>query len=476
MDYHTPLLADYYELTMAQGYYKEKRDPPAVFDMFFRRQPFGGGFSIFAGLEDLLTRLENLRFRKEDIAYLRGLKTFEEGFLDFLKDYRFSGDIYAMDEGTLVFPGEPLIRVHTSMIEAQLIESLLLNQINFQTLIATKAARIYNATYGGRILEFGLRRAQGIDGALSAARAAYIGGCAATSNTLAGRKYGIPVSGTMAHSWIMAFDDELEAFRAYAELYPENTILLIDTYNTLGSGIRNAIIVGKELKARGKNFGVRLDSGDLQYLSVKVREKLDQAGLEEAFICASNDLNEEIVWQLRSNGAPINLWGIGTQLVTGGSDASLTGVYKLAARQDGSRLKPVIKLSNHPEKISNPGVKQVYRFYDAQGGPLGDLICLDDEHLVENRPIRFNHPMYRHNNLILKGYHGFEPLLKKKFSRGVRCDKTSSLAEIRAKVIGAMDKLDGTYKRLLNPHIYKVSLSDALGRLKFDLIDKLSNE
>ena len=473
--YHTPLLTDYYELTMAQGYYREKRDTPVVFDMFFRRPPFNGGFTVFAGLEELLIRLKNLRFREENIAYLRKLGNFQEDFLDFLKGYRFTGDLYAMDEGTLVFPGEPIIRVHTTMIEAQLIESLLLNQINFQTLIATKAARIYNAANAGKILEFGLRRAQGIDGALSASRAAHIGGCAATSNTLAGQRYGIPVSGTMAHSWVMAFDDELKAFRAYAKLYPENTVLLIDTYSTLGSGIRNAITLGQELKAQGRKIGVRLDSGDLQYLSLKVRERLDQAGLEDAFICVSNDLNEEIIWQLRTNNAPIDLWGVGTQLVTGGADSSLTGVYKLAARWDENRPKPVIKLSNHPEKITNPGIKQVYRFYDAEESPLGDLICLDDETLKNGQPIRFNHPMYRQNHIVMRNYHAFEPLLKKQISKGTICGKRPTLAEIRARVLGAMDKLDGTHKRLLNPHVYKVSLSDTLGKLKFRLIDELSD-
>lgn len=474
--YHTPLLTDFYELTMAQGYYTRGKDTQVVFDMFFRRQPFEGGFSVFAGLEELLTRLENLKFRERDIAYLRKQGSFSDDFLDFLKEYRFSGDLYSMDEGSIVFPGEPIIRVHTSMIEAQLIESLLLNQVNFQTLIATKAARIYNATGEGQILEFGLRRAQGIDGALSAARAAYIGGCAATSNTLAGQQFGIPVSGTMAHSWVMAFDSELDAFRAYAELYPENTVLLIDTYDTLGSGIRNAVTVGKEVKARGGRIGVRLDSGDLQYLSVKVREKLDQAGLEDAFIVASNDLNEEIAWQLRANGAPIDVWGIGTQLVTGGSDASLTGVYKLAARQVGDELKPAIKLSNNPEKITNPGVKQVYRFYDEQKNPLGDLICLDEEIIESGKEVRFNHPMYRYKHIVLKEYHSFEPLLKKRISGGNICVKSPTLADIRSKVIQDIHKLDATHKRLLNPHIYKISLSNALRDLKFSLIDELTDD
>ncbi|RLW69868.1 MAG: nicotinate phosphoribosyltransferase [spirochete symbiont of Stewartia floridana] len=381
-----------------------------------------------------------------------------------------------MEEGSLVFPGEPIIRIQTTMAEAQLIESLLLNLINFQTLIATKAARIYNASGGGRVLEFGLRRAQGVDGALSASRAAYIGGCAATSNTLSGKRYGIPISGTMAHSWVMAFDSELEAFSAYAEIYPENSVFLIDTYNTLDSGIKNAITVGKELKAKGHNFGVRLDSGDLQYLSIRVREELDQAGLERAFICVSNDLTEEIIWQLRTNRTPIDVWGIGTQLVTGGPDASLTGVYKLSARWAGDSIKPVIKLSNNPEKITNPGIKQVYRFYDANETPLGDLICLHDETLKVGKPIRFNHPMYRPNHFILADYHHFVPLLSKKISDGVLCAAPLTLPEIRDRVIAGISGLDTSHTRLLNPHLYKVSLSNALHKLKFGLIDELTEQ
>ncbi len=474
--YNTPLLTDFYELTMGQGYYLKNLNPQVVFDMFYRRQPFGSGFSIFAGLQDLMDRLVNLRFSEKDLNYLDSQGTFKPAFLDFLQNYRFSGDLYAMDEGTLVFPGEPLIRVHSSLIEAQLIESLLLNTINFQTLIATKAARIYNTSKGGEILEFGLRRAQGIDGALSAARAAYIGGVTSTSNTMAGKNYGIPVSGTMAHSWVMAFDDELEAFRAYSEYYPDNTILLIDTYDTLGSGINNAITVGLEQKAKGKNIGVRLDSGDLQYLSVRVRKKLDEAGLKDALICASNDLNEEIIWQLVSNNAPIDLWGVGTQLVTGGSDSSLTGVYKLSARCDDDKYQPTIKVSNNPEKITNPGIKQVFRFFDDQESPLGDLIGLDDEEIIPGSAYRFNHPMYRFKHINMFDYHSLKPLLKKKISGGKICNNHPSIITMRSSVIESMEKLDPTHKRLINPHIYKVSLSDLLRDLKFKMIDNKIND
>lgn len=474
--YFTPLLTDFYELTMAQGYYLNAKDTPVVFDMFFRRQPFNSGFAVFAGLEELINRLVNLRFHDKDISYLRKQKVFKDEFLDFLKGYRFSGDLYAMEEGTIVFPGEPLIRIHTSMIEAQLIESLLLNQINFQTLIATKAARIYNATGQGKVMEFGLRRAQGIDGALSASRAAYIGGCTSSSNTLAGQMYGIPVAGTMAHSWIMAFDNEVNAFRAYADIYPDNPVFLIDTYDTLGSGIRSAIVVGQELKARGKRIGVRLDSGDLQYLSQRVRERLDAAGLEDATIVVSNDIDEEIAWQLRANDAPVDFWGIGTQLVTGGCDSSLTGVYKLAARMIEGELKPVLKLSDNPEKITNPGVKQVHRFYDSQDSPLGDLICLEEEKIPQGFPVRFNHPMYRYKHHELAHHARSEPLLVKQIDKGVDCSRKRSLKEIREKVISDVARLDPTHRRLLNPHIYKVSLSTALSDMKFGLIDELTDD
>ncbi|MDC7127352.1 MAG: nicotinate phosphoribosyltransferase, partial [Spirochaetales bacterium] len=362
--YSSALLTDLYELTMMQGYFFKKNNPDVVFEMFFRRNPFKGGYTVFAGLEPLLTRLSNLHFDNDDIEYLKGTGIFKDSFLNYLKDFKFTGDIFSVDEGTIVFPGEPLITVKANLMEAQLIESFLLNTVNFQTLIATKSSRVYSASSEGMIMEFGLRRAQGIDGALSAARASYIGGASATSNTLAGKLYDIPVSGTMAHSWVMSFDSELESFRKYAEIYPSNAIFLIDTYDSLGSGIENAIIVGKELKAKGYNFGVRIDSGDLQYLSEEIRKRLDAEGLPDAFIAVSNDLNEHIIRQLVRDGAPINSWGVGTQLVTGGDDSSLTGVYKIVAKQQGDKLVPTIKLSNNPEKTTNPGFKQVYRFYD----------------------------------------------------------------------------------------------------------------
>jgi nicotinate phosphoribosyltransferase len=320
------LFTDFYSLTMAHGYWKKDMNCRAVFEMFFRRQPFNGGFSIFAGLGTLLAQLRDFAFTEDDIGYLRGLNLFDRGFLDYLREFRFTGSLWAVDEGTAIFPQEPVIRVDSNLIECQIIEGLVLNTINFQSLIATKTARVWLASGKGSVMEFGLRRAQGPDGALSASRAAYIGGAGGTSNVLAGKEFGIPVLGTMAHSWIMAFPGEEDAFRAYADMYPDKTIFLIDTYDTLKSGIVNAIKAGKELAARGKNFGVRLDSGDIHYLSVEVRKMLDAAGLPDATIAVSNDLDEYIIQTLTDAKAPIDSWGVGTQMVTGRAEAAFTGV------------------------------------------------------------------------------------------------------------------------------------------------------
>ena len=470
--YSSALFTDLYEMTMIQGYFFHEKNPNVVFDMFFRKPPYNGGFSVFAGLGELINRLEGLKFGEEELSYLESLGTFKPAFLEYLKDFRFTGDLYAMDEGSLVFPGEPLIRIHSSLIEAQLIEGLLLNVVNFQTLIATKAARIYSATGNGTILEFGLRRAQGIDGALSAARAAYIGGASATSNTYAGMKYNIPVSGTMAHSWVMAFESELESFRKYYELYPDNVVLLIDTYDSLGSGIENAIIIGQELKKRGKRLGVRLDSGDLQYLSSRVRRRLDEAGLEDAFIAVSNELNEEIIRQLVTNRAPIDVWGVGTQLVTGGSDSALSGVYKLCSKQENGSMVPTLKVSDNPEKTTNPGIKQVYRFYNGNSGPIADLIALEDEIIDGSRAYQLYHPMYEFKHCSLSHFDQVRPMLAKKIENGAALSESPPLADIRKTALNELDRLDDTYKRIINPHIYKVSLTQKLRDLKFRMLDE----
>ncbi len=461
------LLTDLYELTMMQGYFRHDMHHRAVFDMFFRRQPFNGGYVVVAGLEPLLRALEALHFSADDIAYLDSLGMFDRDFLDYLSELRFTGDVCAMPEGTIAFPHEPLLRVHTTIPEAQLIEGMLLNTINFQTLVATKTARIYLATGKGSVAEFGLRRAQGRDGALSASRAAFVGGASTTSNTLAGKTYGIPVTGTMAHSWVMAFPDERTAFERYAELYPDNAMLLIDTYDSLGSGIENAIAVGRALKSRGKPVGVRLDSGDIEYLSKEVRRRLDEAGLEDARIAVSNELDESIVHQLVSVDSPIDLWGVGTQLVTGGSDPALTGVYKLAAKEkrDGT-FEPTMKVSDNPEKATNPGIKQVHRFYDRNNSPIADLVALDDEEITTGRPYTFYHPATDYRKFRLERYHRIEPLLMPVMRGGEIVGELPSLEAIQDRARQGLATLDETYKRIINPHIYKVSISKRIKRIK----------
>jgi nicotinate phosphoribosyltransferase len=470
------LLADFYSFTMAQGYWKKQMNQKAVFEMFYRSQPFDGGFSIFAGLGPLLENLESLRFTSDDIAYLESLGLFEKSFLDYLKDFRFTGSLWAIDEGSVIFPQEPLIRISGGLIECQLIEAMLLNIINFQSLIATKSARVWLATGKGSVMEFGLRRAQGPDGALAASRAAYIGGASGTSNVLAGKVFGIPVLGTMAHSWVMAYPGEEEAFQAYADIYPQYPVFLIDTYDTLKSGVPNAIKVGKRVAAGGKKFGVRLDSGDMHYLSVQVRKMLDAAGLTGATIAVSNDLDESIIQTLTDAGAPINSWGVGTRMVTGGNDAAFTGVYKLTAHACGSEdMIPVMKFSDNPEKNTNPGIKQVWRIRDSQGIAVADVLGLDDgpggkDSFVSGNNYMFWHPSadYRHFYHTLEGT--AEPLLKLRFENGKPVETPPSLEEIRKHMKADLETFDDSYKRLLNPHIYKVSITQALRNLKLELI------
>lgn len=484
MNTRSALFTDFYELTMAQGYWKYGMDRRAVFEMFFRRQPFAGGFSVFAGLETFLDKLADFRFNAEEIDYLSSLGIFEPGFLDYLRDFRFSGDVWAVEEGTIVFPQEPLIRIDAGLIEAQLIEGMLLNTVNFQSLVATKAARVHLASGRGNIMEFGLRRAQGPDGAMSATRAAYIGGASGTSNALAAKRFGIPVMGTMAHSWVMSFPSEIEAFRAYAQAYPERSVFLIDTYDTLNSGIKSAIEVGLELKAQGLKFGVRLDSGDIHYLSVQVRKALDEAGLPDATIAVSNDLDESIVQTLVASGAPIDSWGVGTQMVTGGSESSFTGVYKLAAKADVSgKLIPAMKFSDNPEKTTNPGVKQVWRIYDRSGMAVADALALDDpadqegaEKIEQGAQRSFWHPSvdYRHFHRSPDGE--IEALLKPCMKAGERRGPTPALEAIRERVRTQLETFDGSYKRLLNPHVYKVAVTERLKDLKLSLIREYLGE
>lgn len=468
------LFTDFYELTMAQGYWKNNMNDEVVFDMFFRRQPYNGGFSIFAGIEPLLDSLEDFTFDDSEIEYLRSQKIFEEGFLDYLKTFKFSGDLYSFEEGSIIFPQEPLVRIHAKLIEAQIIEGLVLNLCNFQSLIATKTARVWLAAKKGNVMEFGLRRAQGPDGAMGATRASYIGGAQGTSNTLAGQALGIPVMGTMAHSWVMSFPSELEAFEAYAEIYPEKTIFLIDTYDTLKSGIKNAIKAGAKLVEKGYNFGVRLDSGDMSYLTSEVRKELDKAGFPQAFICVSNDLTEEIVETLVQQNAPIASWGVGTHMVTGGSEASFTGVYKLAAKKtaDGN-FEPTMKFSDNPSKNTNPGIKNVFRLYDENGMARADILAMDGEILEEGKEYRYYHTMVDYRQFSFKASK-IVPMLKKRIEGGKRIGEKENDAVIlrksRERMMREIETLDASFKRILNPHIYKVSMTEKLKELKLSFI------
>lgn len=465
------LFTDFYELTMAQGYWKSGLRSEAVFDYFFRRNPFGGGFSIFAGLEPLLRNLEEFRFDAEDLAWLESLKMFDRGFLDYLGGLRFEGDIMAVAEGSVVFPQEPLVRVRADLIQAQLIEGLLLNTLNFQSLIATKAARVWRASNYGSVMEFGLRRAQGRDGAVSATRAAYLGGASSTSNSLAGRVLGIPVSGTMAHSWVMSFPREGEAFERYAELYPDRSTFLIDTYDTLGSGLSNAIAAGSKLAAKGLNFGVRLDSGDIDYLSREVRSALDAAGHRRAFIVVSNELDEDIIEHLVAAKAPVDHWGVGTHLVTGGNESSFAGVYKLAAIARDGRLEPTMKVSNTPEKSTTPGVKGLWRLYGESGRAEADLLTLEGERPAAGEPARLHHHSgdWRHADIVPSRV---EPLLREVMQKGRIVEELPELSGIRSGLRGRLAEFDSTYLRFLNPHVYKISLSPALRDLKLALIEE----
>ena len=401
------LLTDLYQLTMMNGYLKEgRKDETAVFDVFFRQNGMIT-YSVACGLEQTVDYILNLNFGEKEIAYLKSLGIFSREFLDFLKDFKFTGDIYAVPEGTVVFPGEPILTVKAPIMQAQLIETAILNNINFQTLIATKAAKIRYAAKNDLVMEFGLRRAQAPDAGIYGARAAVIGGCDSTSNVLAGEMFGIPVSGTHAHSWVMNFKDEYTAFKAYAEVYPDNALLLVDTFDTLKQGVPNAIKVFNELKEKGyKPKGIRLDSGDLAYLSKKARKMLDDAGFPDTKICASGDLDEYSIDSLKNQGAAIDSWGVGTKLITSADMPALGGVYKLSAVIEDGKIVPKIKVSENVEKITNPGFKNIYRVYDkATGKAEADFIYLRDEQAIdENKPITLTHPTERWKKITFENY------------------------------------------------------------------------
>jgi len=467
------LLTDLYELTMVGGYFViGKKDQLANFDYFFRNVPDDGGFCIAAGLEQIIEYIEHIGFANDDIDYLRTLGIFPEDVLEYLRQLRFTGDLHAVPEGTLIFPHEPIIRVTAPLPEAQLIESALLNIMNFQTLIATKAARICIAAEGGPVVDFGLRRAHGPDAAIGAARASFIGGAMGTSNTLAGKLLGIPIRGTIAHSWIESFPSELEAFRAYAKVYPKGCLLLVDTYNTLRSGVPNAIKVGRELRDSGEGqlMGIRLDSGDLAYLSKNSRRMLDQNGFKETKIIASSDLDEWLIESLKKQDAEIDIWGVGTRLVTSYSCPALGGVYKLTAIAENGKMVPKIKRSDNPEKITNPGIKKLVRFYDESGIMRGDVLLLEDESPNRDKPTRAYHPMFPH---IYKAYppeFEREELFVPVFVNGKRVYETPPLKEIQENTKKSLRRLGSEFKRFQNPHVYHVSLSEKLFRVKQELL------
>lgn len=466
------MMTDLYELTMMNGYWRYgMAQNTAVFDLFYRKQGDETSHAVVAGLEQAIEYVRDLHFSAEDIDYLRSLNTFDEGFLDLLRDFRFTGDIDAMPEGTIVFPTEPIVRVCAPMMEAQLVETALLNIINHQTLIATKASRVVQAAQGDGVLEFGLRRAQGPDAGIYGARASIIGGCVATSNVLTGQMYDIPVRGTHAHSWVMSFPSELDAFRAYAEIFPRDCLLLVDTYDTLKSGVPNAITVFKELRGRGfEPSGIRLDSGDLAYLSRTARKMLDEAGFPQARIFASGDLDEEVIWDLKAQGAAIDVWGVGTRMITSQNNPALGGVYKLSAEEVDGTLVPRIKISENPAKITNPGKKKVLRIYSKEDRhALADLIALDSEVYDEQQPLTIFDPENTWKCMTLTDY-TLRPLLVPVFRNGRQVYESPDLHRIAAYAKEELDTFWSEYKRLHRPQRYKVDLSQNLYNLKQELL------
>lgn len=470
------LLTDLYELTMMQGYFLSNNiNKKVVFDLFFRENPNGNGYSIACGLDTVLDYLENLKFTEEDIVYLKSTGVFQESFLDYLKDFKFTGDIVGVKEGTIVFPNEPLYRITAPIMEAQLLETAFLNIINHQTLIATKASRVVTAAADGSVLEFGLRRAQGPDAGVLGARATIIGGCVATSNVLAGKLYNVPISGTHAHSWIMSFDSEYEAFLQYANIYKDKCILLVDTYDTLKSGVPNAIKIFNLLKEENRMpdiCGIRLDSGDLAYMSIEARKMLDDAGLQNVSISASSDLDEYLISSLKSQGAKIDVWGVGTNLITSKGCPALGGVYKISAEIDGDVITPKIKLSENPIKVTNPGVKKIIRIYNKKTGKIkADLILLDHEQIDINKDLTLFDQLAIWKKMTLKkGEYEIRELFVPIVTDGKIVYERQSVLDIQKYTKKELETLWKQHKRLVNPQIVPVDLSDELYTLKRNLI------
>ena len=477
------LLTDLYELTMMQGYFKNKEENRTViFDAFYRTNPFGGGYAIMCGVEQLVRYVKDLHFSSQDIEYLRSLNIFDADFLDYLADFRFTGDIYAIPEGTLMFPREPMVKVIAPIAQAQLMETAILNIINHQSLIAAKAARICYAAKGDGVMEFGLRRAQGPDAGTYGARAAVIAGCVGTSNVLCGELFDVPVKGTHAHSWIMSFPDELTAFKTYADLYPNACILLADTYDTLKSGVPNAIKTFQYMRDKGtlgKGYGIRLDSGDLAYISKKANKMLDEAGFPDAIISASNDLDEHLINSLKDQGATITSWGVGTNLITAKDNPSFGGVYKLAAIQDDDgNFIPKIKLSENTEKVTNPGNKKIYRVYNEPEHKIqADIICLEEETFSENEQLTLFDPVEPWKKTRLApGEFSLRELMVPLFKEGKCVYESPKTMDIRAYCMKEQETLWEESRRLVNPHQVYVDLSQKLYDNKLRLLDEITEQ
>jgi len=473
------MLVDFYELTMGNGYYNVGvGDKIAYFDMFFRRVPDGGGYCIMSGVQQLIEYLSSLRFTEKDIEYLRSKGTFSEEFLDYLYNFKFSCDVWAIPEGNPVFPNEPLVSVRGPVIQAQFIETMILLTINHQTLIATKANRICRAAEGRPVMEFGSRRAQGYDGAIYGARAAVIGGCSSTACTIAEEMFNIPAVGTMAHSWVQLYPTEYEAFKAWAKIYPDNCVFLIDTYNVLKSGIPNSIKVFDEvLKPMGiRPVGVRIDSGDITYLSKECRKMLDDAGYPDVKIVVSNSLDEHIITDVLSQGAAVDSFGVGERLITARSEPVFGGVYKLVAVEEAGKITPKIKISENEEKITNPGFKKIYRIFDKKSKKaVADLITLNEETIDENKPLELFDPIYTWKKKKLTNYYAKE-LMVQIFKEGKPVYESPDVMSIREFALNETERLWPEVLRFENPHTYYVDLSYNLWNMKQELLHKYSEK
>ncbi len=470
------MLCDYYELTMANGYFKtDIKDRTVYFDVFYRNNPDNGGYAIVAGLEQIIEYIKDLHFTDEDIEYLRSKNCFSEDFLEYLSTFRFNGDIWAIPEGTVVFPGEPLMTVKASAMEAQFIETYVLMMINHQSLIATKASRLARAAKGRLLSEFGSRRAHGADAAILGARAAYIGGCGATACTIAEQAYGVPATGTMAHSWVQMFDTEYEAFKTYCEIYPENATLLVDTYNVIESGIPNAIRAFREvLLPRGiKKCGIRIDSGDVTYLTKKARKMLDEAGFDYCKIVISNSMDEYLIRELIRQGAEIDAFGVGERLITAKSDPVFGGVYKLCAIEDkDGNINPKIKISENVGKITTPHFKKIYRLRNRENGKAeADLLCVYDETIDDTKPIEIFDPVHTWKRKLMENYTATE-LQVPVFKNGELVYKLPEISEIRRHCEEEINGMWDEVRRFNNPHNYYVDLSEKLWKIKDDMISE----